>query len=109
MYQAFLALHHDIAAHQLDMLVGDGHAEVRAAVFPRGLHDLLLERTENTADKRRLHTDAGIVYAFIISATPFRSIICRKVTIISPLLVNLTALNKKLMIIWLMRSSSPRT
>ena len=63
MYQALLALHHDIAAHQLDKLVGDGHAEARAAVFPRGLHDLLLERTENTADKRRLHTDAGIVYA----------------------------------------------
>ena len=63
MYQALPALHHDIAAHQLDKLIGDGHAEARAAVFPRGLHGLLLERTENTADKRRLHTDAGVVYA----------------------------------------------
>lgn len=63
MYQALLALHHDIAAHQLDKLVGDGHAKARAAVFPRGLHGLLLERTENTTDKRRLHTDAGVVYA----------------------------------------------
>ena len=63
MYQALLALHHDIAAHQLDKLVGDGHAETRAAVFPIGHHCLLLERTENTTDKRRLHTDAGVVYA----------------------------------------------
>ena len=60
---ARLALHHDLAAHQLDKLVGNGHAETGAAVFPRGLHGLLLERTENAADKRRLHTDAGIVYA----------------------------------------------
>ena len=63
MYQALLALHHDIAAHQLDKLVGDGHAEARAAVFPRGLHDLLLERTENTVQKGVIHADTGIVNA----------------------------------------------
>ena len=109
MYQALLALHHEIAAHQLDKLVGDGHAEARAAVFPRGLHDLLLERTENTADKRRLHTDAGIVYAdhHIRYAVPQHHLpegdnnftLARK----------FDRIEQKLMIIWLMRSSSPRT
>ena len=90
---AQLALHADLAAHQLGQPLGDRQAQAGAAVLARGRGVGLLERLEQAPHLLWRHADAGVAHREVQQLRLARSCSCtRTETTISPRSVNLTAL-----------------
>ena len=106
--RAHLALHPDLAAHQLDELLGDGQAQPAASIGARRRRVGLGEAVEDVRSRLAGDTDAGIADRRRRSSTtasersPFDSNHHLAAS------VNLTALPTRFTRIWRSRPPSPR-